>query len=127
MPLRLYGRWLAVIIAEPWKLVSGKTMDMNIAGVVAIPQLITVAPPLSIPSIKASESSGPETRESRPTPIFSSYAGTPLFFSNQLTKAQPICLAIVGVRFTFSPSTPSTATPRISLPFCNFNIFSLIP
>ena len=69
-------------------------MDINIAGVVAIPQSTTVAPALIIPSIRPSARAGPEIRESRPTPIFRAEATVPLFFSSQLTKAQPICFAI---------------------------------
>ena len=35
-PLRLKGKWLAVIMMEPSMAVSGKTMDINMAGVDAI-------------------------------------------------------------------------------------------
>ena len=37
-PFLLNGRWLAVIMQAPSYRVSGYTMDMNIAGVEAMPQ-----------------------------------------------------------------------------------------
>ena len=85
IPFLLKGRWLAVIIAEPWNAVSAKTIDINIAGVVAIPQSTTFAPALTIPAINPSAKAEPETLESRPTPIVNAVASQSSFFANQLT------------------------------------------
>ena len=38
IPLRFQGRWLAVIITAPSASNSGNTVDMNMAGVEAMPQ-----------------------------------------------------------------------------------------
>lgn len=42
------------------------------------------------------------------------------FFTNHAAKAAPIASATGSVRLTGSPSTPSTATPRISLYVISF-------
>ncbi len=97
----------------------GRTVDINMAGVLAMAQSRQAAPSREMPSIAAAASSGPERRESRPTPMVSSLGAFPFFSASHRTKARRIVLAASGVRFTGSPSTPGRATPRTSLPFCS--------
>lgn len=57
-----------------------------------------------------------EIRESCPMEIFKDLEASSFFFSsNQAAKAAPIASATGSVRLTGSPSTPATATPRMSL------------
>lgn len=57
-----------------------------------------------------------EIRESCPMEIFKDLKASSFFFSNnQAAKAAPIASATGSVRLTGSPSTPATATPRMSL------------
>ena len=121
IPLRLYGRWLAVSMIAPSALISSNTVVMNIAGVDASPQSMTLAPRDVSPPIAAFFSSGPETRESRPIVTFMSDADRPVFFSRKSMKPIAIRHTASGVRFTGSSATPATATPRTSLPFCKRN------
>ena len=119
-PFRLKGRWLAVIIIEPSKFVSSNTVPINIAGVVASEQRTMVTRCAASPSTSACSSASPESRESRPIPITSVSALRPVFAASQRANAAPMFRQTSSVKFTCSPSTPSSATPRISLPFCSF-------
>ena len=73
------------------------------------------------PVMKASFIKSFVIRESCPTPIFNSEAGFPDLSDNHFTNACPIRFTASGVKVTGSSAIPSAATPRISLPFCNFN------
>lgn len=106
---------------EPSNFVSGKTMLMNIAGVVAMPQSTTLTPQEERPAIAAFARASPVIRESRPIPTVKDSTDLPHFFESHEAKLWAIIFDARGVRFTFSPSIPSQATPRMSLPFCNFN------
>ena len=117
-PLRLNGKWLAVIITPPVTGSSRSTVDMNMAGVEARPQSRTSAPARVAPSMKAAFSAGPDRRESIPTATVTGRSTARSY--NHLTKAAAIIAVTSAVRFTCSPAMPSRATPRISDPFCSF-------
>lgn len=58
-----------------------------------------------------------EIRESCPTDILKRLNPSAFFlFNNHAAKAAAIASVTGSVRLTGSPSTPATATPRISLP-----------
>ena len=126
IPFRLNGRWLAVIIIEPSNFVCGKTIDINIAGVVAIPQRTTFIPFERSAFVIAISSFGPESLESRPIPTVRFWQGLPVFLLSQTANAPPIFKQASSVRLISSPSTPLSAIPRMSLPFCNFNNSSFV-
>ena len=67
MPLRLKGRWLAVIMTAPSQSISGSRVVMNMAGVVAMPQSYTWPPSDTSPRQTACARFGPVSRLSRPT------------------------------------------------------------
>ena len=121
-PLRLKGRWLAVIMMEPSICVSFSTMDMNIAGVEARPQSTVTQPAAVSASSTAFLSAGAEMRVSWPTAMRSSFFALPVRSARKSRKPEAMRFAASAVRFTGSPSTPSTATPRTSLPFASFII-----
>ena len=106
---------------EPSNFVSGKTMLINMAGVVAIAQSTTFTPQAERPFMTDFASFSPVILESRPIPTVRDAVSFPVFFESQLAKLCAIKLQTRGVRLTLSPSTPSHAIPRTSLPFCNFN------
>ena len=93
---------------------------MNIAGVEERPQSSALAPRERMAESMARFNSGAEMRESCPTAIFSSAAFLPLFSSRKSKKPPAMRLTASAVRLTGSSATPATATPRTSLPFCNF-------
>ena len=66
-PLRLNGRWLAVIITVPSNLKPSVTVAMNMAGVLAMPKEVTCKPLFTISSQSQALSCSPDNRESRPT------------------------------------------------------------
>ena len=76
-------------MAEPSYFVCSKTVDMNMAGVVARPQSKTLAPVEAMPLAVAFKSAGPVTRASRPMPILSSEIFLPHFLESQKAKAWP--------------------------------------
>ena len=98
---------------------------MNMEGVEASPQAKGWAFSRRIPWSTCSSSWRAEMRESCPTPIFSSSGDFLDFSASHRTKARAISWAVSGVRVTGWPSTPATATPRTSLPFCSFSMASL--
>ena len=117
-PLRFQGKWLAVTITAPSARSCLSTVAINIAGVDAIPKLSTVAPTAAAPLAKACRSAGLEMRESLPTAMVC--AVFPFFSPSQATNACAKAVVTSLVRFTLSPSIPSSATPLISEPFCSF-------
>mmetsp|Transcript_8654 Transcript_8654/g.32227 ORF Transcript_8654/g.32227 Transcript_8654/m.32227 type:complete len:218 (+) Transcript_8654:1219-1872(+) len=118
MPLRLNGKCDAVSMTLPAYSTPGVTVAMKHAGVVASPISTTFAPLAAMPANIASRNISPDNLGSRPTPIVTSRA--PVLTINQSANARPMALAVVASNVIPSPSTPSSATPRISLPFCNF-------
>ena len=90
---------------------------MNMAGVLASPQSRQAVPSRRMPSTARAASSGPESRESRPTPMVSSPGVLPFFSPSHRAKALAMVRVFSGVRVTSSPGTPGRATPRTSLPF----------
>ena len=80
-PLRLYGRWLAVIMMAPSMAVSSKMMDMNMAGVEARPQSVTWTPRPRRPAKTASFIMSAEMRESWPTAMRKSPSFLPNFWA----------------------------------------------
>ncbi len=107
---------------EPSICVSFSTMDMNIAGVEARPQSTVTQPAAVSASSTAFLSAGAEMRVSWPTAMRSSFFALPVRSARKSRKPEAMRFAASAVRFTGSPSTPSTATPRTSLPFASFII-----
>ena len=128
-PLRLNGRWLAVIITPPSNSWPSATQARNMAGVVARPQRATRPPAAATPAARAPSSMGPERRGSRPTAIRgengAGEASPPLplpralsfFRQRNSTSPLPMKKATAGDRVSGWPSTPAMATPRMSEPF----------
>ena len=102
-PLRFQGRWLAVTITAPSQPKPGRTVDINMAGVLAMAQSRQEAPSRRTPSAALAASSGPESRESRPTPTVSFPGAFPFFFPSQRVKARVITPAFSGEAITLSP------------------------
>ena len=100
---------------------------MNIAGVEASPQSSTVTPAAVRAAVTASRRRGPETRLSRPTETVSSPAGLPVRRASHAAKPAAIAFTRSSVRSSGSPGTPSTATPRMSVPLlkCFHSLFSI--
>ena len=117
-PLRLNGRWLAVTITAAEAIVGALTVDINIAGVEASPQSTTFAPACIAPFTKASLMPSPDRRQS--VPIATVRSSLSVVSPSHFTNDFAIISVTSGVRFTCSPSTPSSATPLISEPFCSF-------
>ena len=92
--------------------------DMKQAGVVQRPSGTTRAPALARPAANASVSAGPLSRGSLPMETRSADTGLPHCEESQWAKATPRKEAASGVSVTACPSTPSSATPRTSEPFC---------
>ena len=82
-PLRLKGRWLAVIIIAPSNSYTGITVDMNMAGVDASPASVQRDPSMQMPRITSFFRSSPESRESVPMQMFRSYSLLPSFSASQ--------------------------------------------
>ena len=122
-PLRLNGRWLAVIMIEPSIFVSGRTMDMNIDGVDARPQSTVTAPAYVSASSTASLSIGAERRESWPTAMRRSLTFLPVFCERKSRKPLVMRLAASALSVTGSSATPSIETPRTSLPLASLSRF----
>ena len=59
---------------------------------------------------------GPETRESRPTATRSPWALRPKWRLRHIKNEARMASTAASVRVTGWPSTPSTATPRMSVP-----------
>ena len=107
--------------------VSTKRIDMNIAGVEAMPQSTAFAPLPRIAARASFCSAAAVRRESVPTVSVSSAGFFPSFFAKKATKAAAIRFTASAVSVTFSPAVPAIATPRTSLPFCSAsNSFSEI-
>ena len=114
-PLRLKGKWLAVIIIPA---VVGRflsTVAINIAGVEAMPQSNTFAPLSMNPSTSDAFNAGPDILESVPTAMLG--LSVPVSSCNHFTNDCANILTTSGVRLTSSPITPSIAIPRMSEPF----------
>ena len=95
---------------------------MNIAGVDARPQS-TVTQPAEVSACSTAPFSAcAEMRVSWPTAMRRSFFALPVRSARNSTKPDAMRFAASVVRFTGSPSTPSTATPRTSLPFASFII-----
>mmetsp|Transcript_13858 Transcript_13858/g.35762 ORF Transcript_13858/g.35762 Transcript_13858/m.35762 type:complete len:309 (-) Transcript_13858:215-1141(-) len=113
MPLRSYGRWLAVSMIEPEYPNPGVIVLIKQAGVVARPRSYTSAPAATAPAMASLLRSSPVTRESLPTLIATGPASPPALSSRLRAKAAAMERTIRGVSVGFSPST----TPLTSLPF----------
>ena len=105
-------------MTEASKAKPSVTVDMNMAGVEAMPRSVTCRPSAAIASMSHSASCGPDRRESRPTATRS--VSLPSRARSHRAKPRPISRQACSVRFTCWPSMPSMATPRMSLPFCSF-------
>ena len=123
-PLRLNGRWLAVTITEAVALVWSLTVVINMAGVEASPQSSISAPILTAPLMKVALTASPDRRQSAPIAIVGCWL--PVVLLIHFTKALAIVSTTSGVKLTFSPSMPSSATPLMSEPFCSFFQFICI-
>ena len=87
-PLRLKGRWLAVIMIEPSNSKPGVMVDMNMAGVDARPVSNSETPISTAAFFTASRIRGPVMRESRPTPTRSAAGALPKRAPSQVKKPQ---------------------------------------
>ena len=101
-------------MTAPSKLLSGRTVEMNMAGVVTRPQSKPCAPanPARTPAFMISA----VRRLSWPTPRRRSCLALPVRFSMKATKDAAISEAISPVRFSGSVAV-AIALPRTSLPF----------
>ena len=91
-------------------------MVINIAGVEASPQSSTVTPAAVRAAVTASRRRGPEIRLSRPTDTVSLSAGFPARSESQAANPAAMACTASSVKSSGSPATPSTATPRMSVP-----------
>ena len=117
-PLRFQGRWLAVIMTAASKGSSPVTVVMNIAGVVQRPRSVTAAPHAASVSQSVLAIASPERRESRPT--LTRKLSFPSRARRKRAKPPAMARTAASSSVTASPSTPASATPRTSLPFCSF-------
>lgn len=98
---------------------------MNIAGVEANSQSKAFAPLAFNPSMTASLTCVLERRGSCPT--LTLMCCLLLRFESHATKHRPRMPATSLVRLTSSPSTPASATPRMSEPFWSFFQSVILP
>ena len=85
-------------------------------SVLAMPKEVTCRPLFTISSQSQALSCSPDSRESRPTATLrSSFPRRP---RSQRAKPRPMSRQACSVRLTGWPAIPSSATPRMSLPFC---------
>ncbi len=87
------------------------------AGVLASETSVHRAPSAPSPSSAQPAMAGPEMRESRPTATRT--CAFPVRCINQRANAAAMGTTASRVRFTGWPPFVSTATPRMSLPFCS--------
>ena len=104
-PLRLVGRWEAVIMMAPSYTKPGSTQLMNMAGVVQRPKRATATPRLAMPATMEAAISGLDSRGSRPTEVRRAAVGTPARSDRNSAKAAPMKNIIDGVSVTGSPGT----------------------
>ena len=116
-PFRFQGRWLAVSMIAPSYSYPFVTVLMNMLGVLERPKSARSAPISRMPSAAACSSRSPESLESRPMESFRSLLLN--FSCRYSTNAMAMFFTALKVSVTGCPSTPSMATPRMSLPFCS--------